>query len=107
MVVPVKSMVRNYGRDGSGVNSGVDYDYDPIKIDIDDSDYFKYQIPTKFNLTKDNRLIQAGIDGSIKFKDNVKVLQNWILRKLLGDKGYHKFLQLQSEYREKQKIRRA
>ncbi len=105
MIVPVKSMVRNHGRDGSGVNAGTDNGYDPIKIDIDSHNNFEYCIPADFKLNKDNRLIQAGIDGKIKFKDNFKVLQNLVLREALGDKGYHKFLQIQNKYREK-KVRR-
>lgn len=107
MIVPVKSMVRNHGKDGSGVNAGVNINYDPLKINIDNSVNFEIYLPTVFKLTKENRFIQAGIDGNIKFKDNIKVLQNWVLREVLGYKGYHKFLQIQSKYRENKKIRRS
>lgn len=68
---------------------------------MDDSDHFEYRLPKPFKVRKENRKIQAGIDGSMKFKDNIKVLQNWILRELLGDKGYHEFLRKQKEYRDK------
>ena len=101
IVTPVKSLSRNYGRDGSGVNCGVDQSYIPRDIVMDDSDHFEYRLPKPFKVRKENRKIQAGIDGSMKFKDNIKVLQNWILRELLGDKGYHEFLRKQKEYRDK------
>lgn len=103
MIVPAKSLARNFGRDGSGENCGTDPTYNPLGIVMDDSYHFEYCLPKPFKVRKENRRIQAGIDGSLRFKDNRKVLQNWILRELLGDKGYHEFLRKQKEYREKRK----
>lgn len=103
IVTPVKSLSRNYGRDGSGENCGVDPSYNPMEIIMDDSSHFEYCLPEPFEMRRENRKIQAGIDGSLKFKYNVKVLQNWILREVLGAKGYHRFLQKQKEYRDKRK----
>lgn len=98
IVTPAKSLVRNYGRDGSGENCGVDPSYNPMDIEMDYSSHFEYCLPEPFIVRKENRKIQAGIDGSLKFKDNIKVLQNWILREVLGDKGYHEFLYKQQKY---------
>lgn len=107
IIAPVKSLSRNYGRDGSGDNCGVDPSYNPLDIEMDDSNHFEYRLPEPFKVRKENRKIQAGIDGSLKFKDNIKVLQNWILREVLGDKSYHEFLHKQKEYRDKKKARNA
>ena len=103
IITPVKSLCRNFGRDGSGAHCGVDPCYDPCDKKIDESESFEYRLPTPFKMRKENRKIQAGIDGSLKFRDNVKVLQNLILRELLGDRGYHIFIQKQKEYRSKRK----
>lgn len=105
IITPVKSLARNYGRDGSGENCGIDTTYDPLDIVMDNSSHFEYRLPKPFKVRRENRKIQAGIDGSLKFKDNIKVLQNWILRELLGRKGYHDFLCKQKEYRDKKKTR--
>lgn len=105
IITPVKSLSRNYGRDGSGENCGVDSRYNPFDIVIDDSQHFEYRLPVPFKMRKENRKIQAGIDGSLKLRDNVKVLQNWILREILGDKGYHGLLRLQDKYKEKKSLR--
>ncbi len=104
IVTPIKSLTRNYGRDGSGENCGTDPTYNPRDIVIDDSEHFEYRLPKVFKVRKENRKIQAGIDGSLKFKDNIKVLQNWILREILGDKRYHELLHKQETYRNKKKI---
>lgn len=103
MIAPVKSLARNFGRDGSGEHCGTDPTYNPSDIVMDDANHFEYCLPKPFRVRKKNRKIQAGIDGSLRFKDNRKVLQNWILRELLGDKGYHEFLRKQKEYRNKRK----
>lgn len=103
IITPVKSLCRNFGRDGSGAHCGVDPEYDPLTKNIDESQSFEYCLPMPFKMRKENRRIQAGIDGSLKFRDNVKVLQNLILREILGDKGYHTFIRKQKEYRSKRK----
>ena len=103
IITPIKSLARNYGRDGSGAHCGVNPEYNPSDIEIDGSDHFEYCLPVPFKMRKENRKIQAGIDGSLKLKDNIKVLQNWIMREILGDIGYHDFLRKQMEYRDKKK----
>lgn len=106
-IAPIKSKVRNWGRDGSGVNCGTDPEYHPESIEIDEEKSFQYKVPQPFRVEKDNRLIRAGINGHLEFRYNVKVLQNWILREILGDKGYHTFLRKQIEYRQwKQKFKK-
>lgn len=103
IIAPVKSLVRNYGRDGSGENCGVNPNYNPMDIEIDDSQHFEYIMPADFKERIENRRIMAEVDGSLKFKDNIKVLQNWILRELLGDKRYHEFLYKQKQIRDRKK----
>ena len=101
IITPTESLCKNYGRDGSGVHCGVDTEYDPLVRNINKSESFEYRLPIPFKMRKENRKIQAGIDGSLKFRDNVKVLQNLILREILGCRGYHIFIQKQNEYRRK------
>ena len=101
IITPVKSLCRNYGRDGSGAHCGADSGYDPYTKDIDESEHFEYHLPVPFRMRRENRRIQAGIDGNLKFGANIKVLQNLILRELLGDRGYHMFIRKQEEYRSK------
>ncbi len=107
IITPLESLSRNYGRDGSGDNCGADPTYNPANIVMDCASHFEYRLPQPFKVRKENRRIQAGIDGSLRFKDNIKVLQNWILRELLGDKGYHEFLHKQKEYRDKRKSKKV
>lgn len=103
IIVPVKSLVRNYGRDGSGEHCGINPYDNPLDNTIDESKYFEYHIPMDFKEHKENRKIMAGIDGSLKLRDNIKVLQNWILREILGDKRYHEFLRKQKQFRDRKK----
>lgn len=96
VVVPLQSMVRNWGLDGSGINCGANDGYNPMDIQIDQNKHFEFVVPDPFRMEKDNRLIQAGLDyDSLKFKDSAKVLQNWLLYELLGNKNYHKLLKFQ------------
>ncbi len=101
IIVPVKSLVRNWGLDGSGENCGINNDYDAGAFTIDDNEHFEYKIPHPFDISGSNRKIQASTKASLKLKDNIKVLQNWLLFEILGYKGYHKFLEKQKEYRKK------
>lgn len=101
IITPVKSLSRNYGKDGSGEHCGNNPEYDTLAIELDNSSNFEYRISVPFKMRKENRKIQAGIDGSLKLKDNIKVLQNWILREILGDKGYHNFLLKQKKLRDR------
>lgn len=99
IIVPIQSLVRNWGRDGSGEHCGINVEYHPENFVISEDKNFVYKIPESFRMEEDNRIIQAGIDGSLKFKDNIKVLQNWLLFKFLGEKGYHRFIETQKEFR--------
>lgn len=101
IITPVRSLVRNYGRDGSGENAGINPEYNPLSFRIIKWKNFEYCIPTPFRMRNKNRKIQASVDGSLAFKDNIKVLQNWILREILGYKGYHQFLEIQQRFKEK------
>lgn len=103
VVAPVVSMVRDWGKDGSGAHCG------DVTNDVSQDFYicedrsFDYVVPTLFRMEKDNRIIQAELDSSLRFRDSAKVLQNWILRELLGYKKYHWLIQKQKEYRDKKR----
>ena len=103
IIVPVKSLVRNWGMDGSGVHCGTDVKYNAGCFSIDENEHFEYRIPRPFTMRNDNRKIQAATKASLKWKDNVKVLQNLVLFELLGFERYHKLLKKQEEIRNRKR----
>jgi hypothetical protein len=74
-ILPKVSKVRNWGYDGSGANCGRVESIIPTDTVIDDKEFFEYDIPSPFNLDKENIEVTNEILYK-KLADNAKIYRN-------------------------------